>query len=172
MVKSSGYFHNHGYCQHYRPPKQVEGPMAGERWGYKFNFKYIPGEDETELEQDERMLPGGMDIFIHEATDWWTGKVAYNLENCSENPIKKENDNLTVRRSLLLPYDGSLLLLRSWPLQVSLTNFFMHCRESPAVRSGRAPLRALGQGGLHQAGGVKVQQPGQGHCTLPVQPAD
>ena len=66
--------------------------MAGERLGYKFHFIYIPAEDE---EEDEQMLDGGMDVFIHDPLDWWTGQCQLqqaklngrSMSSSAENPL-------------------------------------------------------------------------------------
>ncbi len=76
-MSSRRFFHDHGSCQTFRPDKTSEGPMPGERRGYHFQFLYVPGEDNfTEGECGPHgcgMLPGGLDVFIHDAGEWWTG---------------------------------------------------------------------------------------------------
>ena len=69
------FYYDHGLCQTFRPdPAAEELPPPGETRGYKFHFMYIPCEDPVgEYEEGEELLPGGMDVFIHDALEWWTG---------------------------------------------------------------------------------------------------
>ncbi len=85
------------FLQTYRPDRMAQEPMPGERRGYKFHFTYLPGrfcishvvflknnvffkknpgvDNETYLleDEEEHMLPGGMDLYIHDAEQWFTG---------------------------------------------------------------------------------------------------
>ncbi len=75
MESNTRYFYDHGLCQTYRPTHDAEPSQPGVFKGYQFHFRYIVCDnyDNPQTETVSRMLPGGMDIFVHDATEWWTG---------------------------------------------------------------------------------------------------
>jgi len=61
------YYHDHGQCYTYRPPKGAAAPIPGVRDGYKVYFNYLPGNPNRNA-----MTPGGMDMYVHDPDEFWT----------------------------------------------------------------------------------------------------
>lgn len=68
VIRSTRYYHEHGRCYTFRPPRDVEKPVPGEKHGYRLYFYLIPSTQATTL-----MFPGGFDIFVHDSDIWWSG---------------------------------------------------------------------------------------------------
>ena len=68
VIESFGYYHDHGQCYTYEPPINAtsEKPIPGQKNGYKIFVKYLPGNTSSS------MVPGGMDIFVHDPGQVWT----------------------------------------------------------------------------------------------------
>ncbi len=71
MVVDWRYFYDHGFCRTYMPREGAEEPMSGQWNGYQFHFRYYPCQQGSDSVSP--MLPGGMDVFVHDAKEWWTG---------------------------------------------------------------------------------------------------
>ncbi len=71
VTATYNYYHDHGQCYTFGPPTNAsyEKPIAGQKNGYKIFFQYMPGNH-----TDTDMYPGGMDIFIHDPYEDWTGR--------------------------------------------------------------------------------------------------
>ncbi len=71
VVMDWRYFYDHGFCRTYMPKEGSEEPMSGLWNGYQFHFSYHPCQQGSDSVSP--MLPGGMDVFVHDAKEWWTG---------------------------------------------------------------------------------------------------
>ncbi len=104
-MDSYRFYHNHGRCQTYRPAIDKEGPIPGERRGYKFQFVYLEGGDPTDMDEDERMLNGGMDVYIHDASEWFTGLLLMGslrpVHAMTNSCFGRESASIRERRALV-----------------------------------------------------------------------
>ena len=62
------------------------------------SISYIPGD-----EVESAMLPGGMDVYVHDASEWWSGQGYYSflwLTISKQLQSFRESDDVLSRRAL------------------------------------------------------------------------
>lgn len=61
------FYHDHGRCYTIRPPKNVDKPLPGEKYGYKLYF-YLQRSS-----NDSKLFDGEWQVHVHDADEWWSG---------------------------------------------------------------------------------------------------
>lgn len=60
------FYHDHGRCYTIRPPKNVDKPLPGEKYGYKLYF-YLQRSS-----NDSKLFDGEWQVHVHDADEWWS----------------------------------------------------------------------------------------------------